>query len=212
MRQRIFLNGMNGSADEVCHSDRLFFRQTVFFFPESDTFHQERHVSGKHTHGKETFFVLSRLAFLSSMDTVPVAAGSDRHSADSEKFIQLIKCGGKAAPSCTDNAGADLHGLVEGGAVEKSGKERHKSSVCGSIVYRAAYDQTIALLKFRSDFVYDIVKDALSFLGAGAAGNTASYTFVAYMDQLGFNSFLFKYFFHFFQRNRSVTIFARTSI
>lgn len=184
-------------AYEMCADPRFFGGQAVFFFAEGDAFHQECHVAGKGSHRLESFGIFVRFARCASVDTVPILTGGDRHTADCEEFVQLVKRGRESAPTSGDNSRSDLHRFVEGGAEKQSGQEGDECCVGRGIVDRTADDQTVARGEFFGGFIDGIVENALAELCAFATSDTAAYRLIADMEQFDFDVFLGEYLLHF---------------
>ena len=158
---------------------RFFLRQSVSFFAEGDALHQEGHIIGQGTHGLKAFFVHNGLPQISSVNTVPVLAGYNRHIGYGEELVQFIKSSRASTSSCTDNAGTDFHGLVERGAVKEAVKTGNQGSICGSKVDRTCDNQPIGGFKFWGQFVDDIIENAFSVFLTGITGDASSYILVA---------------------------------
>jgi hypothetical protein len=134
------------------------------------------------------------------------------HTAYGEEFIKLIKRCRCSAAASYGNRSAYLHSFIAGGAVEKALEKRNEGCVCGSIVNGGADYDSVAFRKFRRDFVYRIVENALAKLAAFAAGYATVHGFCSNLYGFNLNSFCGEYFFHFFKRKGSVAARAGASV
>ena len=173
--------------DEVGGGNRVKLRKTEFLLAKGDGLHQKGHVLSQIPDGGDALQVLRRFAGGAAVDTVPVMAGRDGHSADGEILVQLVKGGRAAAPAGNHHGRADLHPLVKAGAVEQPIQKRHQRGVGRGIIDRAGGNQTVSFPKRFRRLVDRVVKDAFAGLPAASAGDAATDGLIAHVENFGFD-------------------------
>src|SRR5699024_8652418 len=124
------------SADKVCEYMFFFFRKSIGFFAEPDTFDQERYIFSARPHGLHTFQILADLLRRISVHHVPVLAGCHGHSGDGKVFVQLIERSSVSASAAAYNGSAHFHGLLRRTAVKQAVDKGNQRSVGGSKIDR----------------------------------------------------------------------------
>ena len=118
-----------------------------------------------------------------------------------EERISMVHGSGGAATS-------ELIGAIFAKEFANKTLDRMEDS---AVVDGAGNYQTVAGFEFGSQFIYHVIKDALS-VSAAAAGDAAPNVLVAYQHSFHFNAFLAKNRFHFRQSGGSVALRPGTSV
>ena len=69
----------------------FFFRQPGFFFFRLNSADQKCHITGKVTHGLQSFQIFFHIFGRETVNLIPVSAGNNRHTGNGEILVQHIK-------------------------------------------------------------------------------------------------------------------------
>ena len=188
------------------------FRKTEGFLAEGDALNQKGHVPRQNTHGLLALFVHFGLAFIASVNGVPILAGGNGHIGNGEVLIELIKGRRAAATPGAHHGRAHLHGLVKVCAVEKSVKQRDQGGVCRGIVNRTCHHKAVCLFKFFGDFIDRVIKDAFTRSVAVMTRDTAADILMADLHRFRLYALFDKYFLHLAYGNGSVAFRPGTAV
>lgn len=205
-------------VDEIRPNGRLLFgeldsRDASRF----KAFEHPRHVATQLTHGPQTLFVLLDLVGFASVHVVPISRAYDGHLRNGKELLNVIEsCGGSGATGgCDSGGGLEAEGIFNAIAAARIEEPIHKAkegSAGMRIVHRATEHEAVGIECQLAELVNLVVKDALSKLVAGFAGNAATDGFGAEPIDLAFDSFSFECACHFLERSIRATVFVRTSV
>lgn len=185
--------------------------------PRFKAFEHPRHVSTQLTHGPQALFVLFDLVGLGTVHVVPVSRAHDGHLGDGKELLNVIEGhgGSSATGGCDGGCRFEAEGIlytIAAAGVKEAIHKTKEGSARVRIVHRSSEHKAVSIECQLAELVNLVVKDALSKLVAGFAGNASTDGFGAEPIDLAFDSFSFERACHFLERSIRATVFVRTSV